>query len=89
MEQILNENWIFFLIIVLWQLFWKGLALWKAARNNHKKWFVALLVIQTLGLMEIIYVYFFSSKEKSKEINVETTKEEKKDSLNKQESDIN
>ena len=50
------------LIILAWSLAWKGLALWKAAREGSKPWFVALLVINTLGILEILYLYVFSVK---------------------------
>ena len=62
MEQFLIQNpWVIFLII-LWVLPWKGVALWKSAKNNHKWWFVALLVINTMAVLEIIYIFFFSKK---------------------------
>lgn len=47
-------------IVFVWTLFWKGLALWKSARNNHSVWFVILLVVQTFGIVEILYVFLFS-----------------------------
>jgi membrane protein DedA with SNARE-associated domain len=53
--------WLIWLII-LWILPWKGIALWKAARNEHKWWFIALLVLNTLAILEIIYIFFFSKK---------------------------
>lgn len=34
----------------------KGLALWRAGRNNQRGWFVALLIINTLGILELIYL---------------------------------
>jgi len=46
--------------ILLWTLPWKGIALWKAARNGHKKWFIVLLVANTLAILEIIYIFYFS-----------------------------
>jgi hypothetical protein len=48
-----------FLIIlaVVWSLIWKGLALWRAARRGDTWWFIAFLVIHTLGLLEIIYIF--------------------------------
>ena len=49
-------------IVAIWVVIWKGLALWKAARNNSKAWYIALLVINTLGILEIIYFFFFSKK---------------------------
>lgn len=44
--------------LVLWQSLWKGFALWYAARRNEKGWFIALLVINLLGILEIIYLVF-------------------------------
>lgn len=40
----------------IWELTWKGFALWKAARNNHKFWFVPLLIVNSVGLLPIIYL---------------------------------
>lgn len=51
-------------LVALWTIFWKGMALWKSARLGHKYWFVALLVINTLGVLEILYIYFWSKKAK-------------------------
>ena len=34
----------------------KGFALWRAGRNNHGGWFVALLVFNTLGILEVLYL---------------------------------
>jgi len=53
--------------LLIWTLAWKGVALWKAARRNEKIWFVALLILNTLGILEIIYI-FFVAKKKEKEI---------------------
>ena len=50
------------LFLIAWSLTWKGLALWKAAREGSKPWFVALLVINTAGILEILYLYVFSVK---------------------------
>jgi hypothetical protein len=47
-------------IIVLWSLFWKGCALWHAARRGEVWWFIAILLINTLGLLEIIYLFGFA-----------------------------
>ena len=43
------------LVIVL-----KGLALWQAAKRGEKWWFIAMLVINTAGLLELIYLIFFA-----------------------------
>jgi len=43
--------------IGVWSIVWKGLALWRAARKEQKPWFVAILVLNTMGLLEIIYLF--------------------------------
>lgn len=53
-------GWLF--LSLLWVLPWKGVALWKAAKNAHKKWFIALLILNTLAILEIIYIFYFSKK---------------------------
>jgi hypothetical protein len=50
----------FILLALLWTLPWKGVALWKAARNLHKAWFVVLFVVNTLAVLEILYIFVFS-----------------------------
>ena len=47
------------LIVTLWSLVWKALAVWHAARNRQKIWFVALLLIHTWGILDIIYLVWF------------------------------
>ncbi len=49
----------FLLIVALWTVIIKGYALWHAARASQKKWFVVLLVVNTLGILEIIYLVWF------------------------------
>ena len=49
-------------LIVIWTLIWKGMALWKAAREGNKIWFVVLLLVNTVGILEILYLYVFSKK---------------------------
>lgn len=53
----------FFVILIFWSLVWKGLALWKAAKNGDKAWYIFLLVVNTVGILEILYIYVFSKKE--------------------------
>jgi len=51
-------------VLLAWSLFWKGLALWKSARRGEKWWFIVLLVINTVGLLEILYLFVFSRYER-------------------------
>lgn len=66
MGQFYSDNQLITWLIILWTLPWKGVALWKAARNGQKWWFVALLVVNTLAILEIIYIFVFSKKRSEK-----------------------
>ncbi len=58
-----RSAWLFLIILIfIWTLPWKGWALWKAARANDKIWFITLLVINTLGILEILYIFVFSKQ---------------------------
>ncbi|MBV9159038.1 MAG: hypothetical protein JO019_00365 [Candidatus Kaiserbacteria bacterium] len=46
-----------FLIVILWSLLWKGLALWRAAKRGDMWWFIAFLILNTAGLLEIVYLF--------------------------------
>ncbi len=52
-----------FILMLLWVFFWKGRALWVAAKQNSVKWFMVLFVVQTAGILEILYIFIFSDKE--------------------------
>ena len=58
LDSFLNSNW--FYLALLWVLPWKGVALWRAAKNSHKKWFIALMIVNTMAVLEIIYIFYFS-----------------------------
>jgi hypothetical protein len=45
------------LVIGAWSYVWKGIALWKAARRDQVGWYIVLLIINTAGILEIIYVF--------------------------------
>ena len=49
-------------VLIIWSLIWKGVALWKAARNSHTAWYVIMLIVNTVGILEIIYIFGFSKK---------------------------
>jgi hypothetical protein len=48
------------IVIVIWSAVWKLLALWKSARKDHAVWFVVLALVNTVGILEILYIYVFS-----------------------------
>lgn len=53
------------LVVALWTIVLKGYSLWYAARGGQKKWFIALLVVNTLGILEIIYLIWFRPSSRS------------------------
>jgi len=44
-------------LILLWSVIWKGLALWHSGRRGQQWWFVIFLVVNTVGILEIIYLF--------------------------------
>jgi hypothetical protein len=66
-----GEQFALFGLLFVWTMIWKGIALWKSAGLRQKKWFVVLLVINTFGILEIIYIYFVAKKYSVEVINRE------------------
>ena len=59
----LSTGYIALIVLALaWSFVWKGITLWSSARNNQKAWYIVILLINTLGLLEIIYWGFFQKK---------------------------
>ena len=59
----MNSGW--FWILLVWSGVWKGISLWKSARNKHLVWFVVLFVFNTAGILPIIYLLIHSRKNKA------------------------
>jgi hypothetical protein len=47
---------------VVWELIWKGIAMWYAAKNDHKVWYIVILIFNTLGILPIVYILFFRKR---------------------------
>ncbi|MDR5698951.1 DUF5652 family protein [Agromyces aerolatus] len=47
---------------IAWNVAWKGASLWRAARNDSKPWFVTLLVTNTLGVLDAVYLFGFGRR---------------------------
>lgn len=64
MENYIVNNFNQFLLIILaitvWAGVWKAIALWKAARLGSKPWYIALFILNTVGILEILYIFVFS-----------------------------
>lgn len=51
--------------LILWEMIWKGIALWKSGRHNQPVWFVVIFILNTFGIVPIVYLAFFQKKEKA------------------------
>lgn len=51
-------TWVIVLVLVLvvLEITLKGMALWRAARNQSKGWFIVFLFINTIGILPLIYL---------------------------------
>lgn len=72
----------FLIAIIIWSYVWKLLALWKSARKGSIVWFILLAVINTAGILEILYIFVFS-KMKCCEFKMKKKTPPKKKSLSK------
>lgn len=66
LSMITNTMLVWLIPLMIWELVWKGIALWKAGRNNQLTWFVCLLIFNTVGILPIIYIFFINKKTKKK-----------------------
>jgi len=60
---------ILMILMALWILPWKGWALWLAVKRNEKIWFIVLLVLNTLAILEIIYIFAIAKRSSTKEVS--------------------
>jgi hypothetical protein len=51
-------------VMVFWTAFWTILALYRAASRKHKVWFVVLFFINTVGILEILYLLILRNRPK-------------------------
>jgi len=50
------------MILMIRELVWKGIALWKAGTKKQLAWFICLFIFNTAGILPIIYLAFFQKK---------------------------
>ena len=48
--------------IMIWEITWKAIAMWKSARNNQIGWFIVVLIINSFGILPILYLLFFQNR---------------------------
>lgn len=54
------------IILIIWEATWKLIALWKAGRNNHLAWFICIAIINTVGILPIVYILMYGNKRAKK-----------------------
>jgi len=54
-----------FIVLAIWEMVWKGIALWKAGKNNQLTWFVFIFIFNTIGILPMLYIFVFSKKKKT------------------------
>jgi len=52
----------FIFLAVILEITLKGFALWRAAQRGEKGWFVALMVINTVGIFPLVYLLVTGKK---------------------------
>ncbi len=55
------------IVILVWSSVWKLLAFWRSARRKHVIWFIVFALVNTVGILEILYIYVFSHLAKKPE----------------------
>lgn len=63
-------------LIIAWSAFWKLLGMWHSAREKQPVWFIAIGLLNTLGILPILYLFIFKDLKK-KEINEKKKKTER------------
>jgi hypothetical protein len=64
--QSITQNTYIWIPLLLVDLTLRGLALWKSSRKGEKYWFVALLVVNSVGILPLIYLLIQRYKEGKK-----------------------
>lgn len=60
--QITTQQATWIAVLLIWDIIWKGIGLWRSSKNGDKNWFIAILIVNSVGILPIIYL--LSHKEK-------------------------
>lgn len=56
--ELVLQNPVIFTLFIIWLMVWKGLSLWQSANRKQLVWFILLLIFNTLGILEILYLLY-------------------------------
>ncbi|MDD4358220.1 MAG: DUF5652 family protein [Candidatus Pacebacteria bacterium] len=66
MEELPQNVVTLIIIISIFEGILKAFALWKAAKKGSKPWYIAMFVLNTAGLLPIIYLLFIDKNNVNK-----------------------
>lgn len=52
-------------VVAIWDMVWKLIAMWRAAQNKHLAWFICIFIFNTIGILPIIYILLNREKQDS------------------------
>ena len=55
-----------FIILAVIELILKGFALYRSAKNDQKYWFIAILIVNSIGILPLVYLLLHSKKKNNK-----------------------
>jgi hypothetical protein len=50
------------LALLLWSAGWKAASVWRAARDGDRRWYAALWIVNSAGLLDAIYLFVVSPR---------------------------
>ena len=56
---------ILFVVLMVRSAIWKWIGLWKAGTKKQMTWFIVMFILNTVGILPIVYLAFFQKKEKT------------------------
>ncbi len=64
LEAFFQSAWgtVVIIAVIIWQLPWKGYALWTAARRKEVGWFILIFLVNTLAILEILYIFWIAKE---------------------------
>jgi hypothetical protein len=54
------------ILLAIIELILKGFALYRAAKNDQKYWFIVMLIVNSIGILPLIYLLLHPKKKNNK-----------------------
>ena len=70
-DDFMNSGFLWvFIVLLIWSFVWKAFALYRSGANRSPVWFVVLLVVNTVGILDILYLFVWGKKKNAPVSNV-------------------